>query len=169
MNAVTARAVCHYFRAQFRCEAVIAVLITTHPFPCDSEFLREGYTFVTLGASFGADSRCNCAVCSNRWIDIVNPMTISAHRRSRHATHYCLSMNALHELRTLALVTLAAREGNVDFGDGRLWIGGRKDVVAVMTIGTNSRAQITLRDGFCVHTFSIRKKGTLTDAAALHH
>ena len=78
-------------------------------------------------------------------------------------------MNALHKLRTLALVALAARQWNVDFGDGRLWIGGGEDVVAVMTVGTNSRADITLRDRLRVHTLSVRKKGPLTNATALHN
>ena len=77
-------------------------------------------------------------------------------------------MNALHELRTLTLVTLAARQRNVDLGDGRLWIGSREDVVTVMTISADSSAEIALGDSFRVHTLSIRKKGTLADATALH-
>ena len=96
-------------------------------------------------------------------------MTIRAHRRARHTARHCLSVNTLYELRTLTLMALAARAGNVDFGDGRLWIGRGEDVVAVMTVGTNSSADIALRDRLCVHTLSVRKKGTLTDATALHN
>ncbi len=77
-------------------------------------------------------------------------------------------MNTLRELRTLTLVTLATRQWNVGLGDGRLWIGSREDVVAVMTVSANSGARIALSDSFRVHTLSIRKKGTLANAAALH-
>ena len=57
MNAVTARTVCDDSRAHSRGEAVIAVLITTHALACDSEFPRERYALMTLGTSFGSDSR----------------------------------------------------------------------------------------------------------------
>jgi len=169
VNAMTARTVRHHFRAELRRKTVIAVAITTHALTRDSEFFRERYAFVTTRTSLSSDRRYSRAVCSNRWIDIVNPMTIGADRRARHATHHCLPVNTLYELRALALVTLAARRRNVAFGDGRLRIGSGKDVVTVMTVGTNSRAEISLRDRFCVHTLSIRKKRTLTDPATLHH
>ena len=125
---------------------------------------------MTPRTSFGSNnSRRSRAVCLNGRDNVMNSMTIRAYGRARHTTRHCLSVNTLYELRTLTLMALAARPGNVDFGNGRLWIGGGQDVVTVMTVGTHSSADIALRDRLCVHTLSIRKKGTLTDATALHH
>ena len=119
MNAVTARTVCHGSRTHSRRETVIAVLITTYSLAGDSKFLSKSDAFMTSRTSFSRDHRrCRCAVCVNWCHDIVNPMAISAHGRSRYTTRHCLSVNALHKLGAFTLVTLAAREGDVDFGDG---------------------------------------------------
>src|SRR5215208_1807133 len=166
---MTTGAIRDHFRTHSRCEAVVAVLITTDALAGDSKFLGQNYAFVTPRAGFRADvSGSDGAISVNGRHNIMNAMAISAHRRSRHATHYRLSMNALHELCTLALVALAAGGRNVDLGNRRLWIRSRKDVVTVMTIGTDSGADIASCNGLCVHTLSIRKKRTIADTASLH-
>ena len=78
-------------------------------------------------------------------------------------------MNALHELCALRLMTFAARTGNVDLGDRRLWIGCGTDVVTVVTVSANSSGNISLRQRFRVHTFTIRKERPVANAASLHY
>src|SRR6185369_7540177 len=150
MHTVTARTVRYHARTHARCETMIAVLITTHALTRDTKLPRERYAFMTARTSLGCKGgRSGRAVCFNRCDDVVNPMTISAHRRSRHAPGECLSMNALHELRTLTLVALAAGRGNIDLGNGRLRVGCRENVVAVMTVSANSSADVALGNSFC--------------------
>jgi len=78
-------------------------------------------------------------------------------------------MNALYELRTLSLVTSSARCWNVDFGNGRLGIGGGQDIVAFMAIGADGGRRIAARDRFRMNALSIRQERAIADAAALHH
>lgn len=40
--------------------------------------------------------------------------------------------------------------------------------MTVMTVGANRRAHVAARDGFRVHTFAVRQKNLVADAAALH-
>lgn len=118
VNAVATRAICYYTRSHSRCQAVIAVLVTTHAFAGDAKLLRESYAFMAVCASLsGNGTRHSCGCPFDRRDDVVNPVTISANRRARHTTQHRLPVNALHELRGLSLVTLAASRWYVDFGD----------------------------------------------------
>jgi hypothetical protein len=65
-------------------------------------------------------------------------------------------------------MTLTARGRDVYFGNQRLGIGSRQDVMTVMTISTHSRTLISLGDSFCMDTLLIRKKWTIADPASLH-
>lgn len=78
-------------------------------------------------------------------------------------------MNALHELRSLGLVTLAASRRYVHFRYGRLRIRRRQDVVTVVAVGTNRGARVSMRYRFRMNTLAIGKKRTVADATALHH
>ena len=77
-------------------------------------------------------------------------------------------MDALHELCGLGLMAFTTGTRNIDLGNRRLRIGGRKDVVTLMTISTNSGRDVALRESFRVHTLAVRKKRAIADAAALH-
>ena len=78
-------------------------------------------------------------------------------------------MDALHELRALSLVTLAARDGNVDLGNRRSRIGSWKDVVAFVAVSAHSGRNVPLRERFRMHALPIRKERAIADAASLHH
>lgn len=148
---------------------MVTILITTDALTSDSKFFRESYAFVASRACFGSDRiRSSRAVSVDRRHDVVDAVAIRAHRRSRHTTRDGLSMNALHELRTLALMTLAARRGNIAPRNRRLRISGRKNVVALMAIGTDGSAGVSARNGPGVHALSIRKKRTVANSASLH-
>jgi len=165
---MTAGAVGHHLRPQSRRKTVVTIFVTTDALARDSKFLSQSYALMTPRTSISGNCRGSSSPLYRRH-NVVDAMAISADRGSRYTTGNGLPMNALHELRTLVLVTLAAGGGNVDLCDRRPWIRSREDVVAVMTVGTNGSAGIASRNGFCVHTLSIRKKGTVANAASLHH
>ena len=52
-----------------------------------------------------------------RHLDVVNTVTVCAYGRARHSPRHGLSVNALNELTSLRLVTLAAGSRNVDLGN----------------------------------------------------
>ena len=52
-----------------------------------------------------------------RHLDVVNTVTVCTHGRARHSPRHGLSVNALNELTSLRLVTLAAGSRNVDLGN----------------------------------------------------
>ena len=156
MNAVTARTVRDDLRSHLRCEAVIAVLVTADTPAGNSEFPRESDPFMTARAGLSGHGRRSIGTRLLDWrCNSMYAMTISANWRARHATRHGLSMYALHELCTLGFVALATRGRDVDFGNRRLRVDGWKDVVAVMTVSTDSSGRIALRKGFRVYALSI--------------
>jgi len=167
---MTARAVCDHARAESRREAVIAVLVTADALAGDSKFFRQRHAFMTAGAGFSRDGgRDRGGDALDGRDDVVDAVTIGANRGTRHAARQRLAVDTLHELGSLGFVTLAARRRYVHLRDGRLRIRSGQDVVAIVAIGANGRAEISLRDGLRMHAFSIRQERTIADATALHY
>lgn len=78
-------------------------------------------------------------------------------------------MYALHELGRFCCVALTAGCGNIHFGDRRLRIRCRFNVVAVMAICANGRTQVAAGNSFRVDAFTIRQKQAVADTAAFHN
>jgi len=137
---------------------MIAVPITADTAARDAELLRQRYAFMTLCAAISTDTwRDGFFISIERHQDVVDAVTVGADRSATYATSQSLPVNALHELVGFGSVALAARVGNVDFRNRRFSIRSRFDVVAIVTVGANCRAHVAARDGFRVHTLSIRK------------
>ena len=148
---------------------MIAVPITADTAARDAELLRQRYAFMTLCAAISTDTwRDGFFISIERHQDVVDAVTVGADRSAAYASSQSLPVNALHELVGFGSMALATGVGNVHFRNRRFLIRSRFDVVAIVTVGANCRAQVAAGDGFRVHALSIRKQWPIANATSLH-
>src|SRR6185436_12996231 len=113
------RTVGYDFRSEFGSQTVIAVFIAADTSAGDAEFLCQRHAFMTLRTTISRDGgRSRRSRVVERRVDAVNAVTVRAHRRTGHAAHDRLTVNALHELIRFGAMAFAARLRNVDPGNG---------------------------------------------------
>src|SRR5688572_26780926 len=128
------------FRSKLRRQAVVTVFVTTDTSARDSKFARESYAFMTPGTRISSHrgGSIRCCLFNGRG-NSMDAVTVSANRRSRHATRHGLSMNTLHELSTFGLVAFTTGPRDVDLRNWRSRVGSGKDVVTIVAVSTNGR------------------------------
>ena len=148
---------------------MIAVLVTADTPAGDAELLSQRHAFMTLGAALSSNCRGSRGLSVRGGVDFVNAMAVSAGRRSGHAAQDGLTVNTLHKLRALTLVTLPASRWDVNFGNRRFGIRRGLDVMTVVAICADSGVAVAVSNSPCMNAFPIRQEGPFADAASLHH
>ena len=133
-----------------------------------AKLVGETHAAMALGAVVAHIRRCHRGTGIGGGFDGVNAVAVGAHRRLPVAARDCLPVDALRVFLLDVVVALGAGQGNVEFVNRRLGIGGGQNIVLTVTIRAHCGLVGAGGHGFSVHTLLVRVEGSGAYTARCH-